>query len=201
MSIGLEKLTGALAALQAALRAIPAPSMIMGGVAVIFHGVGRLTADVDATIWAETLDIENLLRVLSKHEIHPRIADPLGFAQKNQILLLEHRPTETTLDLGLAWLPFEKEALDRSQQADLGGVKMAVASVEDLVIYKAVAWRDRDRSDIQRLLEQHFEAINLTRVRARLREFAMAIDEPERVDEFERLLQAAREALNDDDEE
>jgi hypothetical protein len=59
------------------------------------------------------------------------------------------------VDITFGWLPFEREALDRAERLDLGGVVMPVARPEDLVIYKAVAWRDRDRADIERLLALH----------------------------------------------
>jgi hypothetical protein len=40
-----------------------------------------------------------------------------------------------------------------------------VATAGDLVVYKAIAARERDRSDIERLLELHGSAIDLTAVR------------------------------------
>jgi hypothetical protein len=195
----LDKLTAALKALAAALKSVPAPSMIIGGVAVIFHGVTRFTADVDGAIWAEELDLEDFVALLAKHDIHPRTADAIPTARKYQILLLTHQPSGANIDLGLAWLPFEKEALDRSKRVSLGGARLPVASVEDLVIYKAIAWRERDRADIQRLIELHADSINFVRVRSRVREFSEAIEEPERVDEVERLIQKTLKSLENDE--
>jgi hypothetical protein len=51
--------------------------------------------------------------------------------------------------------------------------------------------RDRDRSDVERLLVLHGRSIDLERVRALVREFATALDEPGRVAEFEALLRRA----------
>jgi hypothetical protein len=70
-------------------------------------------------------------------------------------------------------------------------VALPIARAEDLVIYKAVAWRERDRSDIERLLVAHGDHIDLTRVRRVVREFAGALDEPERIGEFDRLVERA----------
>ena len=69
-----------------------------------------------------------------------------------------------------------------------------VATAEDLVIYKAVAWRDRDRADVERLLIRHGDAIDLARVRSVVREFALALDDPARIDQLEALITRARRA-------
>ena len=69
------------------------------------------------------------------------------------------------------------------------GAHIPVALAEDLVIYKAVAWRERDRTDIERLLVTHRDRIDLGRVRRVLSEFAEALDEPDRIAEFDRLVE------------
>jgi hypothetical protein len=57
-----------------------------------------------------------------------------------------------------------------------------------LIVFKAVAWRDRDRGDIERLLLRHREAVNFNRVRALVGEFGAAMDEPERLRDFDALV-------------
>lgn len=145
--------SGALAAFDAAMRVTKAPYMIIGGIAVIARGVPRHTDDVDGTVWADGLDLESLLSALRAERIEPRIAEALEFARQNQVFLLRHTPTSTDIDLSLAWLPFEREALAAAEHLDSRGVDVPVARAEDLVIYKAAAFRDRDRSDIERLLK------------------------------------------------
>jgi predicted nucleotidyltransferase len=79
---------------------------------------------------------------------------------------------------------------------DFGGVAIRVAAVEDLVVYKAVAWRDRDRTDIERLLVRHGTAIDLARVRAVVEEFATALEEPQRLVQFDALVRRSRGAAD-----
>jgi hypothetical protein len=189
-----ESLLDALAAVAAALGASDAPSMIIGGIAVIARGVARHTIDIDATIWAEALAPEILLAKSAAFRLVPRAPDTLEFARRHQVLLLRHDPTGIPVDLTLAWLPFERLALERAEIVDFGGVTIRVATAEDLVIYKAVAWRDRDRADVERLLVRHADAIDLARVRSVVREFALALDDPERIDQLEALITRARDA-------
>jgi hypothetical protein len=186
----------ALAALDRTLRRLAAPAMIIGGIAVIARGVPRQTVDIDATIWGEAITIDQLVAELARDGIVPRTADAGEFARRHQVLLLRHASTGTPLEISLAWLPFEREALNRSSEVDFGGVAIRVAAVEDLVIYKAVAWRDRDRADIERLLVQHGTGIDLARIRGVIGEFADALDDPGRIDEFDALVRRSSGAID-----
>jgi predicted nucleotidyltransferase len=109
------------------------------------------------------------------------------FAEARQVLLLRHPPSGVDVDISLAWLPFELEAIAAAERVDIAGVSTPVARAEDLLIYKAVAFRPQDQQDIERLLTLFRGRVDLARVRRILREFAEAIDEPERVDAFDAI--------------
>ena len=106
-------------------------------------------------------------------------------------MLLVHRSSETPLDVSLAWLRFEKIALDRADKLLLEGPRIPVVSVEDLIVYKAIAWRERDRTDVERLIVRHRRGVNLARVRRHVAEFARLLESPERIAEFDRLVRRA----------
>jgi len=181
----------ALRALIAGLEASARPSMIIGGIAVIARGVPRLTRDIDATIAGGGTDLSDLVTVLRRHDIAPRIEDAVQFARQNHVLLLRHTPTGIDVDLSLAWLPFELEAIAASELIPLHGARAHVARAEDLVIYKVAAWRPQDQQDVERLLALHGEQMDLARVRAAVRELATTLEEPRRIEEFERVLARA----------
>jgi predicted nucleotidyltransferase len=187
----------ALAALARALDRFGHRYMLIGGLAVIARGVPRDTDDIDATVWAPGVELDDLLAALGEEGITGRIPDLDAFARRSQVLLLQHEPTGTPLEISLAWLPFEEEAMARAETLVLGGARLPVAVAEDLVVYKVVAWRDRDRADVERLLAAHRGAIDLDRVRGLVRQFAEALDEPERVTEFERLVRRVHEGDED----
>jgi predicted nucleotidyltransferase len=107
------------------------------------------------------------------------------------VLLLRHASSGTPLEVSLAWLPFEREALGRATVVDFGGVHVPVAQAEDLLVYKAIAWRDRDRADVERLLVRYAHSIDLQRVRALIEEFARVLEAPERLAEFDAMVRRA----------
>ena len=184
----------AVRALADALSALPAPAMIIGGIAVIARGVPRLTRDIDATVAGGAVELNRLLDTLRALAIVPRIDDAAAFAAANQVVLLRHEPSGVDVDLSIAWLPFELEALAASEQLDLAGTRVAVARAEDLIIYKAVAFRPQDQQDIERLLVLHGPVIDLARVRRIVDEFASALDEPERMARLEDIIRRAGRA-------
>jgi hypothetical protein len=186
-----EAATVALQALVGALEDLHRPAMIIGGVGLIARGVPRTTLDIDATVWGEGLDIQQTVAVFAGHGIAPRVDDAVAFAREHQVLLLRHEASGTPIDLTLAWLPFEQQALARATRVDLGNVSAPVALPEDLIVYKAVAWRHQDRSDIERLLRLHQREIDVQRVRGLVAQFAAALDAPERIAEFDAILARA----------
>jgi hypothetical protein len=187
-----QRFTDALRALAAALGEIRAPSMIIGGIAVIAAGVPRQTIDIDAVVLGRDSSPESLVTSFARYGIVPRIADAVQFARERQVLLLRHEPSGVTIEVSLAWLPFEEEALARANQIEIGGVTLRVATPEDLIVYKAAAWRDRDRADIERLLALHWREIDLERVRSLITEISAALDDSGRIEAFENILARAR---------
>ncbi|MCB1032397.1 MAG: nucleotidyltransferase [Acidobacteria bacterium] len=181
-------LVEAIRALEGALDELGVPAMIIGGVAVIAHGISRTTIDLDATVWGEEVLPVQILQVFKKHGIEARIENAESFAAKSQVLLLIHRPSGTRVDLSLAWLPFEKEALARAVEVSIDSASFRAATPEDLVVYKAVAWRQRDLDDIENLLLLHRDSIDIERVRGLVKEFALILDDPKRVEQFEEII-------------
>jgi predicted nucleotidyltransferase len=181
----------ALAALDAALRDLGVPAMIIGGIAVIARGVPRATADVDATVWGAAVSLDDLFATLAHHEIVPRTSGAEEFARRRQVLLLHHEPSGTPLEVSLGWLPFELEAMERATRIDLGDLSIPVPQVQDLIVYKAVAWRERDKEDIERLLVLHRDEVDLDAVRELVRQFAEALEDSKRVGELEALVKKA----------
>lgn len=185
--------TAAMRALSAVFDELGVPAMIIGGMAVIARGVPRHTVDIDATLTAEGVDIDRVCAVLAAHDIVPRVPDAAAFARERQVLLVKHIGSETPLDISLAWLPFERDALGRSTVVDFAGVPLRVACTEDLLVYKFVAWRERDRSDIERLVARHRGRLDLDAARVIIVQFADLLEVPERVAEFDAIVRRALE--------
>ena len=176
----------ALTDLTAFFEAVGAPAAIIGGIAVIAWGFGRSTLDVDAAIAVPPSRARALLKKIAAAGFLARIPDAGAFAEKNLVLLLRHRKSGIDVDLSLAQLDFEHEALTHAQSRQFGMVTIQVPRPTDLVVYKMIASRPRDLQDVEELLARGL-AIDPNRVERLLREFD-ALLELDRAGEWLRLL-------------
>lgn len=138
--------------------------LLIGGVAVNLHGIGRLTADVDLML---ALDADNLAKFVKAGEalglkpvIPVALADVAnpelveGWIEQKGMLALALRPPDKaapTLDILVRpVVPFE-EAYGRRVERSLGGAVVAVASIEDIIRLKTGTGRKKDEADIAAL--------------------------------------------------
>jgi len=158
-------------------------------VAVIAHGFARFTADIDACVVADPAEVGDLVQIARRFGLRPRIKDAQAFARANLVLLLEHAPTKTPVDLSLALQPFELEATEAAEVVVFAGVRIRVPSLTALLVYKMLAARPQDLNDVVALLgtRSRFER---ERVEALLAEFDALLD-TNRLGEFRRLVSDA----------
>lgn len=165
--------------------------MLIGGLAVIARGVPRMTIDIDAVVDAAGLDVDRLWDVLSDSGLEARVTDAAKLARERLVLLLRHPASGLTVDLSLGWMQFERDAMERATTVDLGGVAVPVATPEDLVVLKAVAWRAVDKLDMTELIVRHHAGMDLQRMRSTVAGFYDLLEVPERLKEYDLLVSKA----------
>jgi hypothetical protein len=170
----------ALAALSRAMNRFDRPWMIIGGLAVIAHGAPRSTLDADATVAGSGLPVEDLLAALRAEGFSTRVPDASDLARTAHVLLVRHEPSGIPVDISLAWLPFEEEALAHAKSREFAGVVLPFVQAEDLLIYKLVAARARDLEDAERLLLLHGSDIDLARVGRLIDAFCEVLEDDSR---------------------
>jgi hypothetical protein len=119
----------------------------------------------------------------------PRITDAEEFARRYRVLLLRHEESGVNVDISLGTLPFEVEAVERSNVYEVGPLTIRLPTPEDLIIFKAVAHRPQDLIDIQALIES-YPNLDRARIRHWVREFARVLEMPELWDDIAPWLQA-----------
>ena len=191
---GERQLEVALRDLASALTATGAQWMIIGGIAVIARGVRRFTADIDAAIRGDEIQIRSLTTALAKQRIVPRIAGAEAFARESLVLLLRHEPSGVDFDVSLAWTDFEREAIAAATVESFGTVKAPMAQPADLIVFKSIAGRGKDLEDVTALLALYPD-LDLARIRRRVHELATMADAPELGVGLETAIAAARNVV------
>jgi len=157
---------------------------VIGGVAAGFQGQPRLTEDIDAVVF--DADAATLIASGSRYGFEPRTEDALEFSRQTRVLLMRHR-SGVDIDLSLGGLPFEKEVIERAVVVDAGGLRIRVATPEDLIIMKALPRRPQDIADIAGIIEVQNQ-LDIERIRRWVREFSAILEMPEIFDDLEKLL-------------
>ena len=193
----LAALHATLATILSLLRDSNQRAVVIGGVAAATLGQPRFTHDVDLCATLTNQDLRAFYQAAAERGLQARMADFVEFSKRSRMILLHDVGTDTDIDISMAALPFELEAIERALALDVGGLVVPIVSPEDLIIMKAVAKRPQDRADIQAVLDSH-PGLDLARVRFYLPQFADALDDPEIVEGFERQVREWHERREQD---
>ncbi|MFH1362433.1 MAG: DUF6036 family nucleotidyltransferase [bacterium] len=146
--------------------------LLIGGTAVILHGVPRTTADVDLMLNMERNNLLKMVKAMKKLGYQPKVpVNPEELAdadkrkqwqeEKNMIVFSFVHPDDPfmTIDVMLnSPLDFQ-ESFNRRKVVIKWGATVALASIEDIIKLKEIAGRKQDLSDIT-LLQQIEELKN-----------------------------------------
>ena len=131
------------------------PYMVIGGQAVLLHGEPRFTRDIDITLGIDIDELKKIQHVIQKLNLRPLPQNPESFVQETRALPVIDENTGVRVDFVFTFIPFERQAIQRSQKVAVGGYPVAYVSVEDLVIYKITAGRPVDLEDVGVILRKN----------------------------------------------
>ena len=140
-----------LAALANELKRANLRYMVIGGQAVLLHGEPRLTKDIDITVAAGIDRLESVLRVADASNLDP-LVDPEDFTTRTMVLPCLHRESGIRVDFIFSFSTYERDAIDRAVEVDIGGSAVRFATAEDLIVHKVLAGRARDLEDVRSIL-------------------------------------------------
>jgi hypothetical protein len=163
---------------------------VFGAQAVVAYGRPRMTADVDVTVELAGSDVRDLITDLEKRGFELRFPLRDELLAEMRLLPMVHVPTAVPLDLVLAGRGLEEEFLSRSTLVDIGGVKVPMISVEDLIAVKILAGRRKDLEDVRGVLLEQRGRIDLDRTRDVLSSLQAVVGEDRLLPRLDRLLRA-----------
>ena len=163
---------------------------LFGAQAAILHGAARLSADVDVTVELPEGSLSSLLATLSARGFSARIPNPEAFAERTRVVPLVHGASGMPVDLVLAGPGLEERFFARIESFDVEGVRVPVASAEDMLVM-ILAGREKDRSDAAAILAARVKDLDLAYVRGTLRALEGALDRRDLLPALEALVEGA----------
>ena len=161
---------------------------LFGAQAAIFHGVARLTADVDVTVLPGLHSTGRLVSVMEANGFGLRVTATDDFVARTRVLPFVHSATRLPVDVVLAGPGIEEQFLDRAELHVLEGVRVPIATVEDLVTMKILAGRPKDLDDAEGMLRARSEEIDLAHVRRMLQLLEEALSQSDLIPQLEQLI-------------
>lgn len=159
--------------------------LVIGGLAVIAVGEPRTTADVDVIVFVEQARAAELIAhaIDAGFEASPDIERE----RLSTTGTLRFRKSRFQLDIIVASLPFEDEALERSSKKRMFGHAIRFPTPEDLILLKVLAGRDKDLIDAAGIMRRHAGKIDVAYVDGHLRALADLAEDLTPIRVFEEL--------------
>ena len=138
--------------LDSAFKRLSSDWYLFGAQAAIIHGAARLTADVDVTLLYSGGNPQNLITTLEEHGLRAQVENPLAFLASTRVLPVIHTATGMPVDIILGGPGLEEEFIQRASVFDIEGIKVPVASPEDIIVMKVLSGRPKDSEDVVSIL-------------------------------------------------
>lgn len=164
--------------------------MVIGGLAVDYWGVQRVTHDVDIALAFDPRDVTPLLKALQPQieQISPHAAE---WAVDTGIIRFRHR-NGIPVDLGVSDSPYLVQALARAVDVDVDGHTVKFCTAEDLILHKLLADRDRDREDLKGIVRRQRKKLDRAYLDPLVEQIAEATYRPEILERYRSLLSVTR---------
>lgn len=152
------------------------PYMLIGGQAVLLHGMARLTQDIDITLGVDVDKLGLMKKILKGGDL--LIPDNVDddFIKKTNVLIAVDQASGIKIDLIFSFTVYEKEAIKRARKVKINNYVVRFASCEDTIIHKMFAARPRDLEDVRGLLNINKEKLDLKYIEKWLKEFSGIAD-------------------------
>jgi len=126
--------------------------MIIGGQAVLLHGLPRMTKDIDITLGVDTQALDKVVTSIAATGLEIIPDHFRSFVEKTFVLPARHQESGIRVDFIFSFVPYERQAIDRAKPVLLAGEPVLFATAEDVIIHKCFAGRPRDLEDARSIL-------------------------------------------------
>ena len=159
--------------------------LVIGGIANAVWGRPRATRDADFKVLIGERTIGEFVTLVGTR-FKLRVLDPIAFARRTYVVPI-YASNHIGVDLGIGFLPYEEQAVEKAIVTEYSGVTFPVCTAEDLIIHKAISEREKDWDDIAGVLARQGDRLDQAYIAHWLTQFAQALERPELVRRYRDL--------------
>lgn len=157
---------------------------VIGGIAVAQWGFPRATNDVDLKVLVPNTDYAGVRAALLR-----RFPERTRLKAPANPFIVAVTIDKVIVDFLLTLPGYEEQIIERAVRRDLGGISIWVCSIEDLIIQKVVADRQKDWLDLEALLLEQYGKLDEAFVENWLVQFAEALEKPGILTKYRQLVE------------
>ncbi len=157
---------------------------VIGGIAVAQWGFPRATNDVDLKVLVPHTDYDGVRAALLR-----RFPERARLNAPANPFIVAVTIDQVIVDFLLTLPGYEEQIIERAVRRDLGGIAAWICSVEDLIIQKVVADREKDWLDLDALLREHHGKLDDAFIEDWLEQFAEVLEKPEILTKYRKLVE------------
>ncbi len=157
-------------ALAQALGLARIPYVIIGGIPASIWGRPRTTLDADIVLVSDQEEVEQLLVQLQ--ECGFRVPAIVARKLQRKLAAKVTFGRRFSVDLRVATYSLDREAIERANTVAIFGERFAIASKEDIIVYKLARFDDLDKADIRAIVSRWGKKLDVGYVRGACRRLA-----------------------------
>jgi predicted nucleotidyltransferase len=124
--------------------------LIVGGYALAAHGLPRATGDLDAWVWVNPENAQNIMRALNAFGFQNLSLTESDFSKEDSIIQLGYPPFRIDILTSIDGVVFD-QAWEKKIVVELNGMNVPFIGRDDLITNKKAAGRPQDIADVSRL--------------------------------------------------
>jgi hypothetical protein len=162
--------------------------VIVGGLAVIFHGIPRTTMDADIILHIEEKKMSKFVEFLKENGFFASLEDMKTAFKEKTHYTVEDRESMLRLDIKGVYNELDRWTLNRKIDFAHKGVKIYLASPEDIIANKLVYGSEQDLQDAAGIYTRQLGRLDMAYLMDICREMDVLRD-------FEKLKRRVKESL------
>ena len=127
--------------------------LIVGGYALAAHGLPRATGDLDAWVWVNPENAQNIMRALNAFGFQNLSLTESDFSTEDSIIQLGYPPFRIDILTSIDGVAFD-QAWEKKIVVELNGMNVPFIGRDDLITNKKATGRPQDIADVSRLTSE-----------------------------------------------
>lgn len=121
--------------------------VVVGGIAVMYHGVPRTTTGIDLIVTMKTAEMGPFVAFLSSHGFHARLEDLTAALKEGSHCTFFYGRSLLRLDIQGVVSEFDRMTLERAVKVNHLGTAVRLATAEDTLVNKVLFQGEQDLRD------------------------------------------------------